>query len=518
MALASCKHIAKSPSASLPDRFSDEGRITFLERDYFERRRKSKGSRVAPDHAVKAPLSHSSAYLQAVSVGESISSERAQIRSDIECVEAEDSHVNFLTELNRSQLESQWACAEEAHHKKKSHEQGSFNVRLSARQRRILSRRRENGNWSAVQCLPFDRHVESFSPPSVIGMEPQCNMDAVSTCPPPLDLDTGKIRLPRSLGTVSTIGFMRGRANKELLTKDEEAQLSKKMKMGQNLRAVKKRLAKSLGYEPSEESVALCVKLSCRELQARLLEADQARDYMFLANLRLVVSVAKRYSSLGINLADLTQEGAAGLLRGLEKFDYTKGFKLSTYVHWWIRQGVTQALGQHSKTVRIPPYMYAKLTLIIRTMAKFREDGVPISVRSLSTALNMPEEIVSVALKATKKIVSLDKPKYWHDLSPDGDSMHNYVADPCFENNPWSIIDNMFLREHLDVLITSTLCKREQDIVRLYYGFEGQGISYHRIGLRLGLSRERVRQLENRALRKLVVAGRKMDLGVSLAC
>ncbi|MCO5581165.1 hypothetical protein L7F22_035043 [Adiantum nelumboides] len=402
-------------------------------------------------------------------------------------------------------------CSEEAE------KQGSFG-RLSARQRRFRSRGEEKVSCRAVRCPLPERDTNALLALS-IGIQPQHNnMDAVSASRPPSDSNSSNVSLLESLRTVSTIGFMRGRASKELLTKEEEAILSKKMKMGQNLRAARKRLAKALGHEPSDDALAFSEKLSCRELKARLLEADQARDYMFLANLRLVVSVARKYSSLGINLADLTQEGAAGLLRGLEKFDYRKGYKLSTYVHWWIRQGVTQALGQHSKIVRIPPFMYARLTLIIRTMAKFREDGKPISVQSLSTALGMSEETISVALKATKKIVSLDKPKYWGDFSPDGDSMHNYIADPCLENNPWSTIDNVFLREHLDVLITSTLCKREQDIVRLYYGFEGQGISYHRIGQRSGcLTQERVRQLENRALRKLVVAGRKMDLDVPLA-
>lgn len=513
MALASCKHIAHSHSPSLPDfngalHEGHSARITSLRRDTCERR-KRKGS-----HAAKAPPSLPSTYLQGVSV----IAETMNVRNAVEAVEpakGEDRHGNFLMELKRSQLESQWACEEEEQDITEGHKQGDF-VRPSARQRRILSRRQETGSSSAVRCLPPDPHMDSFSASST-EMLSQCNMDSVAAS---LHSNSAKESLVGSFGAVSTNGFMRGRASKELLTKEEEAFLSKKMKVGQELRAAKKRLAKALGCEPSEDLWAHNVKLSCGELQAKLLEADRARDYMFFANLRLVVSVAKRYSSLGINMADLTQEGAAGLLRGLEKFDYKKGFKLSTYVHWWIRQGVTQALGQHSKTVRIPPYMYTKLALVVRTMAKFKEDGVPISVRSLSAALNMPEETVSIALKATKKMISLDKPKKWGDLSPDADSLHNYVADPCTDSNPWSIIDNMYLRENLDVLITSTLCKREQDIVRLYYGFEcpeGQGISYHKIGQRMGISRERVRQLENCALRKLVVAGRRMDLGVPLA-
>lgn len=513
MALASCKHIAHSHSPSLPD-FNGalhEGlpsRITILQGDTCERRT-IKGS-----YAAKAPPSLPSTYLQGVSVVVS-PAETMKVRNAVEAVEpakGEYRHGNVLMELKRSQLESQWACEEDM---TEGYKQGDF-VRPSARQRRILSRRQENGSGSAVRYLPPDRHVDSFSASST-EMLSQRKMDAVAASS---HSNSAKMSLVGSFGFNRTVGFMRPLASKELLTKEEEVFLSKKMNVGQELRAAKKRLTKALGCEPSEELWAHSVKLSCGELQARLLEADRARDYMFLANLRLVIAVAKRYCSLGINMEDLTQEGAAGLLRGLEKFDYKKGFKLSTYVHWWIRRGVTRALGQHSKTVRIPPNMYTKLALVARTMAEFKEDGIPISVRSVSVALNIPEETVLIALKATKKMISLDQPKKWRNFNPDPDSFHDYVADPSIDNNPWSIIDNMFLRESLDVLITSTLCKREQDIIRLYYGFEcpeRRGIPYQKIGQRLGISRERVRQLQKCALRKLIVAGRQMDLGVALA-
>eukprot|EP00250_Pteridium_aquilinum_P012411 c20713_g1_i1 orf=202-1923(+) len=569
MAFASCKHISQAP-VFLPDFEKLQEvplpRISFV---YTEPpgRLKSKSSS-APPHAVKAPSSHLSSCHQGVSVvttptATALTSHAVEADEDIEDVERGGI---FLTELKRSELESQWACTDVRHRIAQREMQGKCG-RLSARQRRILARRREYRGTTALgqtppqyhvdamsasslsqtphhvgamsasllSQMPTQRHVNAMSAPLSTKELPQHHVVAMSasllsqmrprhhvgTLSDPLAPSSSKESLLEALQTVNTLGFMKGRVKQELLTKEEEALLSKKMKLGQNLRAVRKRLTKTLGYEPSDELWAFNVKLSCKELQSKLIEADRARDYMFLSNLRLVISVAKKYSSFGISLADLAQEGAAGLLRGLEKFDHKRGFKLSTYVHWWIRQRVTQALGEHSKTVRIPPYMHAKLTLVNRTMAEFKEDGIPVSVRNLSKALNMPDEIVSVALKATKKIKSLDRSKRWGDFnSSEEDSMHNYIADPSAENNPWNAVDNMFLREHLDVFLTSTLCKREQDIVRLYYGFDcpsGHGMSFQRIGQKIGISRERTRQVEGRALRKLVVAGRQMDLGVPLS-
>ncbi|KAH7442946.1 hypothetical protein KP509_02G009200 [Ceratopteris richardii] len=415
---------------------------------------------------------------------------------------------NLSTELNRSQLERQWSRRGERPHNGQTLKKRKV-FRLSARQRRIMSRR------DPKRC----RRSEPKALDRVKSAMPHTEYDAFS-----LPITHGPNSTDESLvGTfdsVNTVGFTRRRGSKGLLTKEEETLLAKRMKEGQNLRAARERLIEAIGHEPSDELWAQSVKLTCQELRRKILEADQARDHMFQANLRLVVSVAKNYSSLGINLDDLTQEGAVGLLRGLEKFNYKKGFKLSTYVHWWIRQGITQALGEHSKTVRIPPYTYAKLASLLRTMERLKESGVPVSVTNLSVALNMPEDVVSSALKASKKMISLDKPKNWGDFSSDGDSMHNYVADPHAEYDPWKMLDKSSLREQLDALMASTLCKREQEIVRLYYGFEcpkQQGLPFHRIGQRLGMSRERARQLEVRALRKLVVAGKKMSLGIPLS-
>lgn len=486
------------------------------------KRRNGPNGASTPPKAIREHASASSSHLASSQQGFTVIFDREpsitppmQAWPAMEEKEEEGRDQDFLTELKRSLLESQWALTDELHHiipSKIKDAGGNSSLplplpsrRLSARQRRILARNFENSS-------------STMPPPSPL----LPRFDVMSTSSAPLSPRDGKGKSPsilEALETVNTLGFMRGIGKRELLTKEEEIILSKKMKVGQNLRAARKKLSDTLGYEPSNELWAKSVKLSLREVQAKLMEADRARDYMFISNLRLVVSVANKYSNLGVNLADLIQEGAVGLLRGLQKFDHKKGFKLSTYVHWWIRQGVTQALTQHSKTLRVPAYMHGKLSLLNRTVARFRKEGTPVLVKSLSNALNMPDEIVSVALKATKKTISLDKPKIWSNSNPEEDSMHNYVADPCTENNPWDVVDRMSLWEDLDALLASTLCKREQDIVRLYYGFDsasGQGVSLQKIGHRIGISRERTRQIQGCALRKLGVAGQQVDLGVPL--
>lgn len=510
MALASCEHIFQAPGSlpNLSEKTQDlppASRISLLPTKELLKRRKSKshsrGTTAASPQALSAPpLVHLSSCHQEELFDSGNPSLTIWNWHTLEAAEDE----NLLTELKRSELESQWAHTKNCN-RTPQREMLLGCGKLSARQRRFVARRRGISSSRMVcgkptQCL--------------------CDVGSMSASSASSSSELAKESFQEALQGVNTIGYMKSRLRRELLTKEEEIWLSKKLKVGQNLRAVRKRITQTLGHDPPDEVWALSVNLSFKELKSKLIEADRARDLMFLANLGLVISVASRYTRFGINLADLVQEGAAGLLRGLQKFDHTKGFKLSTYVHWWIRQGVTQTLGEHSKTVRIPSHMQAKLTLVNQTIAKLKEEGLPVSVKSLSKALNMPDEVVSVVLKTSRRMTSLDRHKTWGNVNTDGDSMHNYIADPCAQNNPWSIVDNMFLREHIDDLIESTLCKREQEIVRLYYGFDcpkGNGISHQRISDRMGMSRERIRQVEGRALRKLVATGRQMGLGVPLA-
>eukprot|EP00250_Pteridium_aquilinum_P015901 c22828_g1_i1 orf=492-2081(+) len=399
---------------------------------------------------------------------------------------------DLLTELQRSLLETQWALTTEPEKWGSEVEDENSTVRSgrpSARQRRLGSRKQNGVSTAESSSLPASLSV---------GRKKMSRID-------------------EALATVSTLG-LKGR--RELLTKEEEVILAKKMKVGHNLKAARAKLATLLGHEPSDEMWASSVDLSISQVQSKILEADRARDQMFVSNLRLVFSVANKYTGLGVTLSDLIQEGALGLLRGLEKFNHKRGFKLSTYVHWWIRQGITRALADHSRTVRLPAHMHERLSIINRAAATMRLDGVSVSVKSLSQAVNMSDEMVTVALKATKKMVSLDKTKRWGQFGAEEESMHNFIADNRPESDPWIAVDKISMREDVDSLLAKILNKREREIVRLHYGLDradGRGLSLEKISHRYGISRERTRQVEGCALRKLAATGHRMDLDVPLS-
>ncbi|MCO5598064.1 hypothetical protein L7F22_052154 [Adiantum nelumboides] len=390
----------------------------------------------------------------------------------------------LLTELRRSLLETQWALTSEP-------EVRPCNVEVDEKAHLVKSTR-PSARERRLHCR---KSMEVMGPV-------KCEK---------------KSHIEEALASVSTLG-LKGR--RELLSKEEEVILAKKMKVGYNLRAARATLAKMLGHEPSDDVWASSVNLTFLQVQRKILEADRARDQMFVSNLRLVFSVANKYTGLGVTLSDLIQEGALGLLRGLEKFNHKKGFKLSTYVHWWIRQGITRALADHSRTVRLPSHMHERLNTINKAAASLRLEGMSVSLKSLSQAVNLPDEMVAVALKSTKKMVSLDKTKRWGDFGSETETLHNYIADTRSESDPWIAVDEICMREDVDYLMKKILNKREREIVRLHYGLDrpdGMGLSLEKISHRYGISRERTRQVEGCALRKLAASGLSTNLDVPLA-
>ncbi|CAK9199121.1 unnamed protein product [Sphagnum troendelagicum] len=310
--------------------------------------------------------------------------------------------------------------------------------------------------------------------------------------------------------------YMRDITKIDMLTRNEEIVLSKKMQIGLKLRDSQKRLAVELGYEPSKKEWAEYLHMPIGELVRKLEEAEFARDKMVMANLRLVVSVAKRYHSYGLEMADLIQEGSIGLLRGVEKFDHTRGYKLSTYVHWWIRQGVTRAIADHSRTVRVPVHVHDTLGRIRKAKSKLLAEGSRASIQDLSEATSLSGTKVKNALKVTKKLLSLDMEMGHNTLQRgDGETLHGLVGDQDGRSQPWKVVEKMMMKVDVDRLLNSELGPRERDIVRLHYGVgcqDGNPMSLESISHRYGVSRERVRQLETAAMRKLQIASREHGL------
>ena len=282
-----------------------------------------------------------------------------------------------------------------------------------------------------------------------------------------------------------TVGlYLKEMARVPLLTTEEEVNLAMRLEAG---RSAEKKLRKSPDHQRTAEWKFL------------VQDGINAREHLIKANTRLVVSIAKKYMSRGVPFLDLIQEGNLGLMKAVEKFDYRRGYRFSTYATWWIRQTITRAIADQGRTIRVPVHMGDQINKLLRVQHQLTQRlGRDPSVEELAEALDVPPKKIENMIQVARRPLSLETPTDDEEDSVLGDFIEDDEAPPPDDTATYNL-----LKEHLGEVLNG-LPPREVRILQLRYGLlDGQAYTLEEVGRKMGVTRERVRQIEAQALSRL---------------
>ncbi len=284
-----------------------------------------------------------------------------------------------------------------------------------------------------------------------------------------------------------TVGlYLKEMSRVPLLSTQEEVSLAMRLEAGIDANYA---LSKLNGHNPQRRA----------ELEAIVEDGRAAREHLIKANTRLVVSIAKKYMGSGVPFLDLIQEGNLGLMKAVEKFDHTRGFRFSTYATWWIRQTITRAIADQGRTIRVPVHMSDRIRRLYKTARQLeQEHGRKATPEEIATEMGIEPRKVQWMLKVSWRPLSLERP-----VGEEEDSeLGSFIEDDTTPTPTQSVSSNL-LREEVEAVL-STLTPREARILRLRFGLQnGECYTLEEVGQKFGLTRERIRQIEGKALRRL---------------
>lgn len=298
-----------------------------------------------------------------------------------------------------------------------------------------------------------------------------------------------------------TVGaFFKEMARYPLLKPEEEVELAQQVKFLADVEHKRREIAQASGASPTKEELAELFSLSVKALDRKLYQGRVAKRRMIRSNLRLVVSIAKRYLNRGVPFLDLIQEGAIGLNRAAEKFDPNKGYKFSTYAYWWIRQAITRTIANDARTIRLPIHIVEKLNKLKKAQRDLKQDlkRNP-TEEELAEALEVSLTQLHQLLQLRRQSLSLN-----HRVGKGEDTELLELLEDHEMRLPEDQMNDAMMNQEISDVLSDVLTQREKDVISMRYGLNAsQPYTLEEVGLMFNLSRERVRQIQSKAMRKL---------------